>query len=137
MAIGPAYANAFVDAVVGVIPAGSVVRIYSGLGDDPTAPPDPADEMPTAGGYAPAEVPTFPAAADGYTFGTADFGTSTDEWTEIGERWAITDPTDPTDVVLYDRIQTLTGERVVEVTDAGTPVTVDLFIYPRPADQLG
>lgn len=47
--------------------------------------------------------------------------------------WAIKDPDG--DVVHYDLLQDLTSLTSVEVEAAGTAVTADLYIYPRPADR--
>lgn len=129
MPVGPDYYDAVVNAVVGTLPAGATVRLYSALAD-PVAGPDPADELPADGGYAPASVTAgdFSASTggDGLATATVDFGTATDEWPETALAWAVEDTGGG--FWHFDLLR-----RRVDV-DAAGPVTAQLDIYLRSVD---
>lgn len=119
-----------VNAVAALLPVGSTVRLYSALADAVEGP-DPADELPTEGGYAPfVTTEAFSTSTGGEGLASLDLAWSaTDVWPETGVAWAGEDP-DGTRRA-FDLLQTK-----VEVgeDEVGGTVTATADIYIRPAD---
>lgn len=82
-------------------------------------------ELAATGGYARQPVPSWPAAADGYTRTTVDFGTSSAAWPENAVSWAALDALGA--IVYSDR---LPEEAAVDAESVDVSVLLDVFYKP-------
>lgn len=122
MPVAEAHIDTANDALAASFPAGSQVRLYTGV-SDPTTGPDPLDELTSDGGYAPVALGSFDASVDGNAHADVDFGTSTDAWSDEATAWGITDSGG--DLLWWDLLT-----KPIDVTAASTPVVAGLDLYP-------